>query len=100
MEITKRISRQIKKRKQMKFDYKDLLNNGFKREDCNDSVFFDQYGFQYFIFTKELRKNFYFDWNVNTQELTLVKTNYEYNIIYKKIVDSIEEYKLIEELLK
>ena len=84
----------------MKFDYKDLLNDGFKREDCNDSVFFDQYGFQYFIFTKELRKNFYFDWNVNTQELTLVKTNYEYNIIYKKIVDSIEEYKLIEELLK
>jgi hypothetical protein len=84
----------------MKFDYKDLLNNGFKREDCNDSVFFDQYGFQYFIFTKELRKNFYFDWNVNNQELTLVKTNYEYNIIYRKIVDSIEEYKLIEELLK
>ena len=84
----------------MKFDYKDLLDNGFKREDCNDSVFFDQYGFQYFIFTKELRKNFYFDWNVNNQELTLVKTNYEYNIIYRKIVDSIEEYKLIEELLK
>jgi hypothetical protein len=89
----------------MKFDYKDLLDNGFKREDCNDSVFFDQYGFQYFIFTKiiftkNLNTNFYFDWNVNTQELTLVKTNYEYNIIYKKIVDSIEEYQLIEELLK
>jgi hypothetical protein len=84
----------------MKFNYQDLIQNGFVREECNDQVFFDVYGFQYFIFTKELPKNFYFDWDVNTQELTIVKTNYEYNIVFKKIIESIEEYQLIEELLK
>ena len=84
----------------MKFDYKDLLNNGFKREDCNDSVFFDQYGFQYFILSKELTKNISFDWDINTQQLCIVKTNYESTIVFKKVVESIEEYKLIEELLK
>jgi hypothetical protein len=84
----------------MKFDYIDLLNEGFKREDCKDSVFFDQYGFQYFLFTKYLTKIIYFDWNVNNQELTLVKTNYEYNIVFKKVVESKAEYELIEMLLK
>lgn len=84
----------------MTFNYKDLLNDGFKRENCNDTVFFDQYGFQYFIFTKEITKNIFFDWDINSQQLTLIKMNYESNIVFKKVVESIEEYKLIEEILK
>jgi len=84
----------------MTIDYKDLLNDGFKREDCNDSVFFDQYGFKYFLFTKYLTENIYFDWDINTQKLNLVKTNYEYNIVFKKVVESKAEYELIEMLLK
>jgi hypothetical protein len=84
----------------MKFNYIDLLNEGFKREDCNDSVFFDQYGFQYFIFTKKLNTNYYFDWDINTQKLSIVKHDYEHTILFKQEITSEEEYNFIYKLLK
>ena len=90
----------MSKQTPMKFDYKDLLNNGFKREDCNDSVFFDQYGFDCFILSKTLNKYAYFDWDILTQRLAIIKQDKEHTITFKRYVDSIEEYKLIEELLK
>lgn len=83
----------------MRFDYKDLMQNGFVREDCNDQVFFDQYGFQYFILSKQLNKHWSFDWDVNTNKLRLIKVDESQSIILEKYVDSQTEFHFIEELL-
>ena len=83
----------------MKFDYQDLIQNGFKREDCNDQVFYEQYGFQYFILSKQLNNHWSFDWDVNTNKLRLIKVDESKSITYQKYVDSQAEFDFIQELL-
>jgi hypothetical protein len=84
----------------MKFEYQDLIENGFKRTNCEDSVWFLQYGFQYFILSKTLNEYAYFDWDIHTQRLAIIKHDKEHTIIFKRYVESLEEYKLIETLLE
>jgi hypothetical protein len=83
----------------MKFNYQDLIQNGFVRINCEDSVFFDQYGFHYFILSKQLNQHWSFDWDVNTQKLRLLKVDESQSITYSKFVESEAEFDFIEELL-
>lgn len=57
----------------MKFLYKDVINKGFVRQDQNDSVFFDQNGYNWFLVTLQLRKNIYLDWECTTHEVELIR---------------------------
>lgn len=54
--------------------YKDLIDLGFKRDDClqNDSIWFDQHGYECFFLEKEIFKNTIIQWypnNVDKLEL-------------------------------
>jgi hypothetical protein len=57
----------------MKFNYSWLIEKGFKRTDIKDNIFFDQYGFEYFLLQKKLNSYCYFDWDINTQKLYVIK---------------------------
>jgi hypothetical protein len=84
----------------MKFKYNQLIKRGFKRTNCNDSVFFEEYGFEYFLLQKKLNSYCYFDWDINTNKVFIIKHDKSHNITFKKEVISEFEYSLIEELLK
>ena len=47
--------------KQEEIKYADVMSLGFERTDSEDPVFFKQYGYQYFILEKILRKSFFED---------------------------------------
>jgi len=84
----------------MEFKYKDLIDKGFERQDIDDVIWFNEYGFNYFILQKVLNTNYYFDWDVNTRFLYVVKHDYDHNILYRKQIISNEQYNDIDELLK
>lgn len=84
----------------MKFQYKDLIENGFKRTNCNDNVFFEEYGFEYFLLQKKLNSYSFFDWDINTQNLFFIKHDKFHNITFKKLIINENEYEFIEEVLK
>ena len=64
-----------KKQLQSPIDYGDVMGLGFERQNDNDSVFFNQYGFDYFICVKNLTPNIYIDWDVVTRTCTLIRHN-------------------------
>lgn len=83
-----------------KFEYDVLLKKGFKREDCNDTVFFDLHGYNYFIFSKKLSESVYLDWDSVTQNVKIIKHNESHNILLNKKIESVEELDFIIELFK
>ncbi len=54
-----------------KINYEDLLKLGFQREDIYDSVFYKQNGYTCFYFVCKVTKNMYFDWDVETKQVSL-----------------------------
>lgn len=53
--------------------YQDLVNLGFERYDYEDSVFYKQYGFQPFVMSFSLAKNFKMEINEHRDHATLFK---------------------------
>lgn len=58
-----------------KLTYKEVMELGFNRIDCRDSVFEEQNGYSYFIVEKKLLKRIHVDWDCETHELKLYKKN-------------------------
>ena len=60
--------------------YRDIMNLGFHEEFCSDDVYFDEYGYQYTIITKNLTKKIYIDWDKPTRKCKLVRIDKDHNI--------------------
>lgn len=80
---------------QEKFKYKTVIDLGFVREDIGDSVFYDQYGFRYFIVTKKLDEKINLDWDCNTRMVTMIRSNKSETIVGKMYVETLNELKCI-----
>ena len=64
--------------KQQEIDYKDIVRLGFtENKDPDDKVYFNKYGFEYVIITKQLTKNIYLDWPKQTRICEMVRTDSE-----------------------
>lgn len=57
----------------MEFNYKDVIDRGFKREECHDQQFINQNGYDWFVVTKQLTKSIYLDWDSYTHEIELIR---------------------------
>jgi hypothetical protein len=78
------------------FFYKEVINLGFKRIGENDSVFFDQNGYEWFRVEMKLKKNLYLDWDCESHEVHLVKWKSKDGSIKNKIqLKTIREIKNI-----
>lgn len=61
--------------KSHKVEYSFLLEQGFKKIDSYDNVFFNQHGYNYFIMTYKLKKNLSVEWTPNSMILELCGKN-------------------------
>ena len=73
------------------FDYKDLLDLGFKRKEMSDEIFFNRYGFNWFLFRYKLDKRRWLEWDCNTREVRMVSYNKKGVIKNKSYMRTIEE---------
>ena len=54
--------------------YKCLLDKGFKRKNLgSDKVFFNEFGYEWFILSKKLAKNWFMNWDPSTRKVELLK---------------------------
>ena len=58
---------------QEKIKYSEIMGLGFTEEPQFDKVYFNEYGFEYCIITKELTKKIYLDWEKETQLCKMVR---------------------------
>ena len=77
-------------------NYSDVIKLGFTRQDQNDNVFFNQYGFGYFIVFLKINNQIYFDWDCNDRTVKLTRVNKEQTI---KGVIEVQDLKHLVELL-
>ena len=61
-------------------NYSEVKELGFVREEINDDVFFNQYGFDYFLMTKKVTKKIILDWDCNTRLVKLIRVDKQGNI--------------------
>ena len=84
--------------KQEKIKYSDIVRLKFKEEVCDDHVYFDQYGFEYVIITKDLTDTISLDWEKHSQLCELIRVdNPESGNIQSKM--PISNLKQLEEII-
>lgn len=76
--------------------YKEAIERGFKRNDLGyDSVWFDEFGYEYFIAEKQLAKlkrgEILANWSPETQTIDVMRI-IDNTIRAKKIYTTIEEF--------
>ena len=83
-----------------KFCYTDLIDRGFEREDVNDSVHFDQYGYYDFFLLKTLSKKrgVYMYWNPQSREVKVYKEAANGEELCWKWLESLDEVDFFIEL--
>lgn len=59
--------------KQEKIKYSEVIALGFNEDVQSDKVYFDIYGFNYCIITKDLTDNIYLDWAKETQLCEMIR---------------------------
>ena len=74
-----------------KFNYKDLLDLGFKRKEMSDEIFFNRYGFNWFLFRYKLDKRIWLEWDCNSREVRMVCYSKKGVIKNKSYMRTIEE---------
>ena len=77
-------------------NYSDVIKLGFTRQDLNDNVFFNQYGFGYFIVSLKINDQIYFDWDCNYRIVKMIRVDKEQTI---KGVIEVQDLKHLVELL-
>jgi hypothetical protein len=60
--------------KQEKIKYCDVMALEFNTEVSPDSVYFNEYGYDYEIITKQLTKTIYIDWAKETQLAEMIRS--------------------------
>ena len=58
---------------QQEIEYCEIMALGFKVEETSDSVFFNQYGYEYKIFTFSLTNLVYIDWDQVTRTCKMIR---------------------------
>jgi len=81
--------------KQEKIKYREIMDLGFEEEVDSDNVYFDEFGYDYCIITKNLTKKIYLDWKKETQLCKLVRTDKTHNIKAEMPIKNIEHLKEI-----
>ena len=61
--------------KQEQIDYNEIIKLGFNVDVQDDKVYFNRYGYDYCIITKDLTKKIYIDWEKETRLCTLTRIN-------------------------
>lgn len=84
----------LKKEKMVVFDYKFIMDSGFKRTEVDDEVYFSKHGFNYFIINKQITKNAMLDWNPHTKKVTLSITDDANIVISKRDIKTIDAFEL------
>lgn len=72
--------------KQEKIKYRDVMNLKFHEEFHTDSLWFDQYGYEYSIVQKQLTKKIYLQWDKDTQLCNMYR------------IDNLKEQNIVSEL--
>lgn len=52
-------------------NYKDVMDLGFKRKELHDPLFFNQYGFEWFIVQLKLNDTLTLSWDCNSRVVIL-----------------------------
>ena len=82
------------------FNYKYIMNSGFKRLESEDSIFFDQYGYNYFIVNKEINDHVSLEWDVHTQQVELTLVDDHHEILRRTKIQTLDEFNLLMMLCK
>lgn len=64
-----------------KIDYIDLMELGFERDEADDDVWWNEYGFEYFIVNKRLSDNIIAEWDVIEHTVRILKIDGEGSIL-------------------
>ena len=73
--------------------YKTLIDLGFKRFEGNDTVWFNQYGYEWFWLELKLTKRIHVFWCPEDKKLILRRTNKKDDILAKHTIKSLKELK-------
>ena len=62
--------------------YCDVIKLGFKRDQpIIDSIFFNEYGYNWFLVTLKINNSIYFDWDCNTRTVKMLRVDKEQTIL-------------------
>lgn len=83
--------------KQEKIKYSDIIALGFNETPCNDSVYFDYFGYKYVIIDFNLTKKIYLQWHKDTGfcEMVRIDNKRDCNILGRVQMHSLESVKAI-----
>ena len=76
---------------QERIKYKDVMSLGFKEEICYDSVYFDEFRFEYAIVTLKLTKRISLDWEKETGFCRMIRCDKEGGILNERKIADVEE---------
>src|SRR5690554_707761 len=77
--------------KQQEIDYIDIVELGFKIEECQDNVWMMAYGYPYKVITKKLNEHHHLHWEQNTRLCYLWKTDEEGTILTKHPIENYQD---------
>lgn len=77
---------------QEQIPYKEIIRLGFDIETDTDKVYFDEYGFDYYIINKHLTKKIYLDWAKETRlcEMIRLDNTRDNNIMARMPIKNLE----------
>lgn len=78
-----------------KFHYSEVLELGFKRENLQDHLFFNQNGYEWFVVTKKLSKGIKAEWDCETHTIEIIRYDKEDNVLGRMSILSREHLKSI-----
>lgn len=84
----------------MEINYKTIMDLGFEEEFCSDSVYFDEYGFEYSIISLKLAKHIYLEWSKESRTCEIMRIDKDYNVIRRKKISGEKELKEIVDFFK
>ena len=74
--------------KQEQINYQDVIDLGFEREEHSDTIFFEQYGFNWFTVELELSRRFFHHKGYADEEILLLIWNCETHLVkFVRIAD-------------
>ena len=85
---------------QQTIEYKDVLSLGFERTDLQDSVFFDKYGFNYYLMTLKLYKGISAEWDINERTVRIIRCNKDGDILGQLYVKDLAELEIYIDFFK
>ena len=74
----------------MKFDYKQIVDLGFQREDYHDAIHKETYGWHPFFMTLDLSDGISLDWDCETREIQMLRCDKESSILGRMKIKSEE----------